>query len=279
MSTWTDYEDKASTRYDKTRIAAGVELLEGTIRHHSPVPFEQSHVLALSCGTGNYEKVLLDAGIGHITCTDASLAMLSQAKLKLENSRADFKQVVLPKISYEDEKFDVVTYFMALHHVLKYDEDSGEVTDWSPAQKIFDEAYRCLKKGGIFIFNWSTRDQLFSYYYGHLVPEAMVKGSKRFTDIEDMLEWGEKANFEVVSKFKIIDPLQHGYYDYEKSAKSEDFWYQDSVLSGKDAEAELPEARKILQEKLANGTWADWCKQHCKVDTIGSAVQICFRKK
>ncbi len=73
MSSFTNYESKAATDYDVTRIPVGIEIYEGAIRKYAPErDFTKVKVLDLGAGTGSYDKLLLDNGIGHITCADVS---------------------------------------------------------------------------------------------------------------------------------------------------------------------------------------------------------------
>lgn len=71
MSNWCNYESNPSTDYDQNRIAVASEAYLGFIRQHSPAKsFSETNVLDLGCGTGNYAKVLLDAGIKNTSCSN-----------------------------------------------------------------------------------------------------------------------------------------------------------------------------------------------------------------
>lgn len=75
----------------------------------------QIHVLDAGCGTGNYSKVLLEAGVGKVNMFDGSEGMLKQSKAKLQKF-IDSKQIVelrqhlLPTLPFEDNKFDAVMF-------------------------------------------------------------------------------------------------------------------------------------------------------------------------
>ena len=75
----------------------------------------QIYVLDAGCGTGNYSKVLLEAGVGKIYMLDGSEGMLSQSKNKLqkyidEKRIVDLRKHYLPSLPFEDNTFDVVMF-------------------------------------------------------------------------------------------------------------------------------------------------------------------------
>ena len=75
----------------------------------------QIYVLDAGCGTGNYSKVLLEAGVGKIYMIDGSEGMLSQSKSKLQNfidekRIVDLRKHYLPSLPFEDNTFDVVMF-------------------------------------------------------------------------------------------------------------------------------------------------------------------------
>ena len=103
MSTFTDYESSASTEYDLSRTPAGVEKVEALIRKHSKTEFSKINLLGLASGTGTYERVLLDNGVGKITFTDGGQSMLDQSEKKMRDlaeSRKAFKHITLPNVPY-----------------------------------------------------------------------------------------------------------------------------------------------------------------------------------
>ena len=67
------------------------------------------------CGTGNYSKVMLDAGVGKINMFDGSEGMLKQARAKiqeyLETPRVvGIQQNFLPSLPFDDEHFNAVMF-------------------------------------------------------------------------------------------------------------------------------------------------------------------------
>ena len=73
------------------------------------------------CGTGNYSKVMLEAGVGKVHMIDGSEGMLNQSKTKLhkyiESKKIlDIKKHFLPTLPFEDNMFDVVMFMQVVLH-------------------------------------------------------------------------------------------------------------------------------------------------------------------
>ena len=124
MSTIHDYEANAQ-RYEKIRLPAGVNHILGALHVKLGKPLREIRVLDAGCGTGNYAKELLDAGVGHVAMLDVSDAMLDIARIKLkmylDDGRAHIIKNRLPTIPYPDGSFDCVLFMAVLHHLDKHD--------------------------------------------------------------------------------------------------------------------------------------------------------------
>ena len=83
MSTIHDYDANASG-YEEMRVPAGVNHILGALHVKLDKPLSEIRVLDAGCGTGNYAKELLDAGVGHVDMLDASNGMLTIARTKLK---------------------------------------------------------------------------------------------------------------------------------------------------------------------------------------------------
>ena len=89
---------------------------------HIHVILQELHILDAGCGTGNYTKALLDAGLGHVTMFDASSGMLQKARDKVSAELSagrvvDINEGRLPTLPYPDSKFDAVI-FSLVNHIL-----------------------------------------------------------------------------------------------------------------------------------------------------------------
>jgi len=92
-------------------------------------------VLDIGCGTGRCIKTLIDKG-AIITGCDISPEMLKIAKKKFLN--VEFAEGDIENLPFKDDCFDVVLASFLIVHL-------------KSLQKAFDEVYRVLKPGGIFI--------------------------------------------------------------------------------------------------------------------------------
>ena len=96
-------------------------------------------ILELGCGTGKHAKYLFKKGY-KIHGIDRSKSMIEIAS---KNKRGIYEQGDILKINLEKE-FDVI---ISLFHVFSYQTSNSSVL------KLLSNAYKHLKKGGIFIFD------------------------------------------------------------------------------------------------------------------------------
>jgi len=274
MSSFTNYESKAATDYDVTRIPVGIEIYEGAIRKYAPErDFTKVKVLDLGAGTGSYDKLLLDSGIGHITCADVSETMMAKCKTKIEKSghseRVGYLKTVLPKIEAPDNTFDVVTISMVIHHLVKLD-DNGKVSDWSPIVNTFREAKRVLKPKGVLIIGYSTPEQRGGNWYAHLVPKTRLKTIARCPSGLQVLDFCKLAGFDVQSDYSLMTHYTgyKVYNDPEVFIKNPGAWSMDSVISSA-SEAEMHEAKNLVLELHKNSELQAFKEQHDSIPIYG----------
>lgn len=128
--------DLWACNYDKT--LSFLDRLEGNALNMILKCVEGKKVLDLGCGTGRGIKHLYDFKAAEVYGVDVSKKMLEIAKKKFKN--AHFLLADSEKLPFEDESFDVITGLFLIVHL-------GDL------KKTFDEAYRVLKKSGIFILS------------------------------------------------------------------------------------------------------------------------------
>lgn len=145
-------------------------------------------VLDIGCGTGRLARVLIEKNADY-TGVDISEEMLKIAKKK--NTKGKFLEADIEELPFEDESFDVIICAFVIVHV-------GDL------KEAFREAYRVLKKGGIFVvtnINQKKAPKLFdadgfplyitSYYH---IPKHVISAlEEAFFTIEDEDFINEKA--------------------------------------------------------------------------------------
>lgn len=280
MSTFTDYESSASTEYDLSRTPAGVEKVEALIRKHSKTEFSKINLLGLASGTGTYERVLLDNGVGKITFTDGGQSMLDQSEKKMRDlaeSRKAFKHITLPNVPYTNE-FDVCFNNQVFHHLPITDKQTGKVTDWNPVIESFKNVNKALKKNGIFIVGACTPDQNNNFWFSHLVPNSMNHIQHKFITKNQMCDFAEKAGFEMVEIERVDEPCWAGYNDPVTFVNDERFWNCDSTISGEIAKPEIPAAKALVKKMLTDGTLEAWVKEKDGMKEFGLSYFYVMRK-
>ena len=65
MSSYHEYSGKAK-KYEANRVPVGVNHILGALHVRLGKPLSQLRVLDAGCGTGNYAKELLEAGVGRM---------------------------------------------------------------------------------------------------------------------------------------------------------------------------------------------------------------------
>ena len=101
-------------------------------------------MLELGCGTGHWSDYFLQKGF-KVIGIDTSEAMLSIAKKKNINIKCEIADS--QNIPFKDESFDVVSSITMLEFVENQD-------------KVIEEAYRVLKKGGTLILGCLNKNSI-----------------------------------------------------------------------------------------------------------------------
>ncbi|MEO0178125.1 MAG: class I SAM-dependent methyltransferase [candidate division WOR-3 bacterium] len=176
-------------------------------------------ILDLGCGTGNLDIILKNKGYD-IIGLDMSFNMLKLAK---EKNLKNLVNASFFKIPFKNEQFDVViSTFDSLNNVNDIDE----------LKKVFLEAYRVLKIGGIFTFDLNTiyvfktlwndylkvsevKNLYIIYKSEFIEPDMCLLKITIFQELENELY--KKYNFEILEKAfeieKIISSLKINFKD------------------------------------------------------------------
>ena len=212
MSTIYDYDANASG-YEEMRVPAGVNHILGALQVKLNKPLSQIRVLDAGCGTGNYAKELLDAGVGHIDMLDASVGMLDIARTKLkkyvDDGRAHIINDFLPTLPYPDGYFDCVMFIAVLHHLDKQEFcnplDAADVARYPKVQLACQEARRVLQPKGFLVISHMNRDQLMNYWWTKLIPKAAENYALHLQEYSALRETIEKIGFKDIKTISILD--------------------------------------------------------------------------
>jgi len=143
MERYQDY-DNFAWLYDKEWAAYGENIFPALKDIAGDKLPDGSNVLDLCCGTGQLAKGLLEKGY-KVTGLDGSAEMIKHARINAPAAEFivdDARTFELPA------KFDAVfSTFDALNHIMTLEE----------LQQAFTRVYQCLKIGGVFIFDLTTK--------------------------------------------------------------------------------------------------------------------------
>jgi ubiquinone/menaquinone biosynthesis C-methylase UbiE len=127
--------DLYASEYDKSHEF--LNSFEGTVPFQMMGEIKGKKILDIGCGTGRITGDLLKRG-GEVVAADHSAEMLKLATKKYpaaKTIRAD-----IAKLPFEDDSFDIVVAMFVVVHLVDL-------------REAFDEVYRVLKNGGIFILS------------------------------------------------------------------------------------------------------------------------------
>lgn len=174
---WSETYDAVQ---NKTRDLEAIALRE-SIKADAPLD-----ILEIGCGTGKNTEWLLTKA-KRLAGADFSEEMLAQARRKITDEKAEFRQIDLrEEWDFEENSFDMITCSLVLEHIENID-------------FVFSEASRVLRASGFF-------------YVGELHPFKQYLGSKaRFETgsgvfelecfvhhVSEFFAAGKKNNFECV---------------------------------------------------------------------------------
>jgi len=131
------YEHYMALRANESGLNAAVE--EPAIYSLLP-PLDGLHILDIGCGFGKFASYCLGENAASILGTDISANMVSEAKKRVKDPRADFVQIAAENLNADQGSFDLAVSSMCFHYV-KY------------IRPVFDKVALSLKEGGHFIFS------------------------------------------------------------------------------------------------------------------------------
>ncbi|UOE95241.1 class I SAM-dependent methyltransferase [Alkalihalobacillus sp. LMS39] len=170
--------DNIGLTYDSTR-QADTEITR-RLRNHLQVS-NQSKVLDVACGTGNYTVALENTGL-QMSGMDVSKEMLNKARHK--STSIHWQEGDVKELPFESDHFDGVTCTLAIHHF----------NDLLPS---FQEMFRVLNKGRLVIFT-SSPEQMNQYWLNEYFPKAIADSAKQMPSLSLVNDRLEKAGFRII---------------------------------------------------------------------------------
>ncbi len=140
-------------------------------------------LLDVGCGTGYLIDLLKKQKNAVYHGIDISPKMLEMAKMKFDNT------VVLTEgsadsLPYTDEQFDVVTCVQSFHH-------------YPEPEKSIQEAYRVLKKGGLYIISDTGCNNIFRFLSSFMFRHFAKGGDYAAYSIKDIQKIMKSAGFKI----------------------------------------------------------------------------------
>ena len=152
---------------------------------------EQSQILEIGCGTGNYIRAIGE--LAGCTCygLDRSEAMLRHARAS--GGHVEFLRGDATELGFPDRSFDLVFSVDVIHHI------AGRA-------QYFAEAHRVLRPHGSVCTVTCSEDLLRDYFVlGQYFPDTVPINIARYPSISSLRESMTRAGFRDVSEVIVSD--------------------------------------------------------------------------
>lgn len=187
--------DDIGRDYDTTRKAD--PQISERLKNHLQV-FDDSPILDVACGTGNYTIALSNLGL-NMTGVDISQEMISKAQQKSNQVTWDLADAIC--LPYSEQTFYGVTSILAIHH-------------FSDLSIPFSEVYRVLKQGRFVIFT-SSPEQMERYWLREYFPKAIQNSCKQMPKVSQVVETLKEEGFSIVGlESFLIQPNLQDFFLY-----------------------------------------------------------------
>jgi len=226
---------------EQQRLASQAVFLEDAI--FEKINFsERKNILEVDCGIGAQTNQLLKRyPDSHITGVDISAFQLSMAETllnsKYNSSRFSLQQMDAMAMSFSNNYFDAIHICWVLEHV-------------SNPQKIIDECYRVLSKGGVIFITEVHNNNLY------FIPQSNILDSywDKFNTLQTQMGGNpfvgvEIGNYTFNSGFKNINIAPQSFLlDNNQATKRTEMieYWTDLMLSGFDS---LLENKKVISSE------------------------------
>ena len=146
-------------------------------------------LLDVGCGTGFLIDMLAGQKPAYYVGLDLSTEMIKMAKQK-NIAGADFMEGSADKLPFPDDSFDIVTCSQSFHH-------------YPYPDKAMSEAFRVLKKSGLYILSDTGIGGLGAWIDNHIFFKIATSGDCHTTDRKGIARVMEKAGFTVTDSRQI----------------------------------------------------------------------------
>lgn len=150
---------------------------------------EDSKILEIGCGTGNYLKIFSILFKGDFYGIDQSKGMIEKAKEKCNKVKFIVGEATKLK-ELKDDSFNIIYLVDVIHHI-------------KDIELLFENIFRVLKKDGkLFIFSDShehIKNRLTTKYF----PETLSHELKRYQDTTELINTAEKIGFSNIQSGKV----------------------------------------------------------------------------
>ena len=156
------------------------------------LPYKDSSILDLCCGTGNQLKLLSKNGFKNLHCLDLAEAMLKVAK-KGDHPIKIYAQDAT-KTSFDDAEFDIVMLSFAIHE-----------KDRETQEKLIEEVHRLVRKEGIILivdFAFDAKTTILGKMGITLVER--IAGGEHYRNFKGYIENNGLGSLLKADKFELV---------------------------------------------------------------------------
>jgi len=269
---------QTSKDYDGTRAPLGLNIVLGSLLM-SGTPLHEQQLLDIGCGTGTFLEAV-KGKVGGVSGLEYNDGMIEQAKARLGSTGVKLVQGSADKLPFDDASFDVCTMNQVLHH---FPNDDNK---YAFCLRSFQEIYRVLKPGGVFVLNTSTPEQQRdAFWWLSLFPRASEAICARFPSLEVLMAHMKESKFEFNAD-SVAVPLhrslmaENKYLEHGvKAGFMPEYRAGDSSWSMAENFGELEDGLKKLQDMIDAGKADYWLEgRELLRKSMGQATFVTVRK-